>query len=208
MEEDSALRRSLLTASLVPLVVLILSGCGVPFVPVEPNRLPLWMMIHDGVAEFLWCGDATEAYDRLLVEYLVYSEPRQEGQLADGSGSYSLQTGERFSTVSPPGDAIYTMTAPLPSSQDLARIFVYGGRAPDDLTWNVIFEPGTLEDFAADTWLSPGGDRESEPCSSTAPVDVAGVWTSALSAGVRYGSADSGLELRGIMTSVDGRGAG
>jgi len=57
------------------------------------------------------------------------------------------------------------MTGALPSSQDSARVFVFGGRAPDDLTWNAVFEPGTLEDFAADTWLAPGGDRALEPCS-------------------------------------------
>lgn len=172
MGNARARRRSLLTAALVSLSVAVLSGCGVPFVPVEPNRLPLWMTIQDGVAEFQWCGQPTEQYDYLLVEYLVYSDPRLEGQLAEGSGPYSLGTGERFSTVTPPANVVYSESASLPSSQDSARIFVYGGRGQNDLTWNVIFEPGTLEDFADDLWLSPEGDRESEPCSQAESLGV------------------------------------
>lgn len=158
-------RRVHLAVVPVPLVVAMLSGCGLPLVPVEPNRQPLWMTIQGGVAEFLWCGQPTEQYDYLLVEYLVYLDPTLEGQLAEGSGPYSLGTGERFSTVTPPGDVVYSVTASLPSSRDSARVFVFGGRAQNDVTWNATFEPGTLEDFADDLWLSPQGDRESKPCS-------------------------------------------
>lgn len=164
-------RRAASVATLVTLVAGLVSGCGVPFVPVEPNRLPLWMTIQDGVAEFLWCGETTKEYNYLLVEYIVYSSPRQEGQAAEGSGSFSLRRGEHFSTVAPPVDVVYSMSAPLPTSQDSARVFVYGGPASDDLTWNAVFEPGTLEDFPDDLWLSPTGDREPAPCSETPGAD-------------------------------------
>lgn len=140
------------------------TACGVPLVPVAPERVPLWMRIEEGVAEFLWCGEPTSPHDYMLVEYLVVSDSREEGVAAEGSGAFTLSKGDRFSTQAPPGELRYTRSALMPSTQDFARVFASVGEAPDEISWTAAFEPGILADASDGTWLSPTGVRESNPC--------------------------------------------
>lgn len=87
------------------------------------------MALRDGVPWFHWCGEQTEEFGYILVEFSVYAKDRLDGTAAEGDGRFRLIYGDEFSVTTPPQGVEYTHTEPVPVTDSDTRIFVNTGEA-------------------------------------------------------------------------------
>jgi hypothetical protein len=103
---------------------LLLTGCGIPFVPFAGNEDPLALTVRDGEVVFHWCGFETDFYSYLLIEYAVWTPDREDGLGAEGAGEFRSRGRQRCSSLQEPkrtisaGSGQYTIS---PTSKPFAN---------------------------------------------------------------------------------------
>ncbi len=150
----------------VLLAALLSTSACVPFIPIAANEKPLALTVRDGEIWFHWCGELTERFGFLSVDYALWTPDRRDESAAEGSGRFRLGPGTEFSVDTPPADLRFDVTSEIPITSDRMAVFVEAGQAPDNLGGlSVIFDSDQFNELEdGDSWLYPSGEISDEPC--------------------------------------------
>jgi hypothetical protein len=157
-------RRPLFSALALALA-LGLSGCAV-FFPSRPNNAPLYFTPQNGNILFRWCGELTEEYDSIDIEYrLAEDGEKLDLTAAQGNGTFRLDEGVEFTSEYPPDGVIYERTGAVPINDAPIGIYVHARSQADGRLVHLgdfnRFGMPPLEDGA---WYTTTGLVDEAPC--------------------------------------------
>lgn len=156
-------RRRMAAACVSVVVSLSLAGC----VPIAANEQPLAMTVQDDHVLFRWCGSESLTGGHLEITYaLIRGTEREDRTAAEGSGHFSLTSGDEFSEVTPPPDVTFSVARQVPFTNGARTlVFVFSGPDADSNDFQAMYEiDDEFSKLRDGYWMQPTGETSRAPC--------------------------------------------